>query len=47
MLAAAGLLAFATLGGAVLVALPLSLAIPPSFANLGSHVPDVTPTGRS
>ena len=44
MLAAAGLLAFATLGGAVLVALPLSLAIPPSFANLGSHVPDVTPT---
>lgn len=44
MLAAAGLLAFATLRGAVLVALPLSLAIPPSFANLGSHLPDVTPT---
>jgi O-antigen ligase len=44
MLAAAGLLAYATLSGAVLVALPLSLAIPPSFANLGSHVPDFTPT---
>ena len=44
MLAAAGLLALASLRGAVLVALPLSLAIPPSFANIGSQVPDVTPT---
>ncbi len=44
MLLAAGLLAFASLRRAVLVALPLSLAIPPSFANLDSHLPDVTPT---
>ena len=44
MLVAAGLLAFVSLRGAVLIALPLSLAVPPSFANLESHVPDVTPT---
>jgi O-antigen ligase len=44
MLAAAGLLAFTSLRGAVLVAIPLSLAIPPSFANLESHLPDVTAT---
>ena len=44
MLVAAGLLAFASLRRAVLVALPLSLAVPPSFANLDSHLPDMTPT---
>jgi hypothetical protein len=44
MLLAGGLLAFVALRRAVLVALPLSLAVPPSFANLDSHLPDVTPT---
>jgi O-antigen ligase len=44
MLVAAGLLAFASLWRAVLVALPLSLAVPPSFASLDSHLPDMTPT---
>jgi hypothetical protein len=44
MLLAAGLLAFTFLRAAVLVALPLSLAIPPSFASFDSHLPDMTPT---
>jgi O-antigen ligase/polysaccharide polymerase Wzy-like membrane protein len=44
MLLAAALLAFTFLTSAVLVALPLSLAIPPSFASFDSHLPDMTPT---
>ena len=44
MLLAAGLLAFTYLRAAVLVFLPLSLAIPPSFASFESHLPDMTPT---
>lgn len=44
MLLAAGLLAFTFLRAAVLVALPLSLALPPSLASFDSHLPDMTPT---
>ena len=43
MLLAAGLLAFTFLRAAVLVALPLSLALPPSLASFDSHLPDMTP----
>ncbi len=44
MLFAAGLLAFTFLRAAVLVALPVSLALPPSLASFDSHLPDMTPT---
>jgi hypothetical protein len=44
MLLAAGLVAFTFVRAAVLVALPMSLAIPPSFASFDSHLPDMTPT---
>jgi hypothetical protein len=44
MLLAAGLLAFTSLRAAVLVALPLSLALPPSLASFDSLLPDMTPT---
>jgi hypothetical protein len=44
ILLAAGFLAFTYLRAAVLVVLPLSLAIPPSLASFDSYLPDMTLT---